>query len=213
MTEEQRTTPSGSGEPQKQFINGKFIPIPTNVMNMLREHDDLKPIDIIVYIALLYHGGKDGRCWASNGTVAEEIGVCTKTVERSLKRLGKHGIIVRPRRHQSGSLFTILLIRVDKNGVIKQNAESGPNGKPPPQTGPGNASSKPPGGPSKRKPADETDLSVPPAPPHRKLRKASSDDGEEQASDSTELLITPEWVDEWNEKQKRPEDFEEDVAF
>ncbi|MHB1758233.1 MAG: helix-turn-helix domain-containing protein [Leptospirillum sp.] len=59
----------------------------------LREVRGISPIQKLILICLADQAGPNGTCWSSQSTVAEYSGLSRETINRSLSKLEKRGII------------------------------------------------------------------------------------------------------------------------
>lgn len=65
-----------------------------------------------VYMYLKDHSNREGKCWPSIGTIAHELNLSRRTVERAIKDLEKTGKLTKEQRWRSNGgksslLFTL----------------------------------------------------------------------------------------------------------
>lgn len=71
------------------IMNDPYILIPSAVYR----NERLTPLARLVYGLVLALGVREGWCWASNATIAAQLGVTPDTVSRAIRRLDELGYI------------------------------------------------------------------------------------------------------------------------
>lgn len=72
--------------PYRMFL-GAFLP------NWLLKNTEITPSEKLTYARLCQFSGKDGRCFPKIDTIAQEIGLEERQVQRNLQRLEESGLI------------------------------------------------------------------------------------------------------------------------
>lgn len=93
----------------------------------LRAHD-LTPYAYLVGRSLLRHANKQGQCWPSHATIAEELGCSDRTVGRAVGQLRDLGLIAWQQRKgtlhkRSSNLYALLTPSLSK---LRKLFESSP---------------------------------------------------------------------------------------
>lgn len=72
--------------PWMQF-HGGFVP------NWLLMREEVSANAKLVFARLCQYAGKDGECYPAQGTIAKEVGLAKRTLQRALEELAAHGLI------------------------------------------------------------------------------------------------------------------------
>lgn len=97
---------------------GPFTIVPEWLLNMNPSGEA-----IIAYCRLGIHANKDGACWPSVKTLAAEMGITERSVQRRINELESLGaVLVSPRKRPDGSLTSnaYFVVRADPHTPTKQ---------------------------------------------------------------------------------------------
>ena len=78
-----------------------------------------------VYIYLRDRADADGVCWPGIKTIAGELGLSARTVQRALYDLEDAGLIVKKQRHRKNGSLTSNLYRLTKHKTSHPSAKGG----------------------------------------------------------------------------------------
>jgi len=117
----------------RNLEEGNFQRVPNILINDIKI-GKLICTDLGVYCVFSDHQRKKPDSWVSNKTVANHLGMSTKTVMRSLVRLAEAGHLSRNGKTKFGTMFTSLTTRVVdkkvvKNGVVVGKTSEADNSK------------------------------------------------------------------------------------
>lgn len=72
----------------------------TLIENAILEDQELRAVDVMVYLALAKHANGEGVCWPSMSTLGKLARCSRETVARSIKRLVARGYLQRTARYR-----------------------------------------------------------------------------------------------------------------
>ncbi|MBR3918331.1 MAG: helix-turn-helix domain-containing protein [Clostridia bacterium] len=73
---------------------------------------DLSHRAVSVYTYLFYRANKNGECWPSIPTIANDLKISSSTVRRALKDLRKEGLIETKQRYRAKGGNSSLLFKI-----------------------------------------------------------------------------------------------------
>ena len=77
---------------------------------------DVSSKAVAVFLYLLDHANKQGECWPSIPTIAEELKISESTVRRAVKELKKSGLLTTEQRFRQNGGKSSLCYKI-KSGV------------------------------------------------------------------------------------------------
>jgi len=78
-----------------------------------------------VYMYLRDRADSEGKCWPGIKTIAGELGLSTRTVQRALDDLEDAGLIVKKQRRRKNGSLTSNLYRLTKHKTSQPPAKGG----------------------------------------------------------------------------------------
>lgn len=93
--------------------------------NFIYAKEHLSHREKAVYIYLRDRANVSGVCWPGIKTIAGELGLSTRTVQRALDDLEAAGLIVKKQRRRSNGSLTSNLYRLTKHKTSQPPAKGG----------------------------------------------------------------------------------------
>ena len=94
-----------SDDPTGNLSGEQWFRFPYHLAKRLWVFKSFGPL--AVYLALLSHAGRDGRCWPSKEKLCEETGLSRDCVRRALRHLEKRGLVRAKLRRDRSSVYYI----------------------------------------------------------------------------------------------------------